>query len=339
MRKHETQREANTGSLEVELHKPATRLPREALPRIDEANTARATVDLGRDLALKGPVKGHNSILLIGEKRRLHADVGDLRGESQKETACEDDGDDGEELEDDADGAGGGLRVGHLVEAEEDDEGGDDVEGDVRCGALDRGGEGKRLPVGDGNEALPEARLRGHGNDLVGPGDVDLGEKGAGERGDDDHGAGEFGQDGLEKASSHDEGGLVEPVVHEAPPRRGTSGVSPQVTKGAPDLSRDGLLGNEGDVGPGLEQAILSLLVWRLQIDVVLGSGSNGDGTGGRLDHGQRGHDLADGIVDLRERLDEAATGLSRGKWALGRTTRQLVNLPRFKQLYKARTS
>jgi hypothetical protein len=147
--------------------------------------------------------------------------------------------------------------------------------------------------------ALPEGGLGGHGDDLVSPCGVEVGNGGAGKTADDDGLAGEAAEGGQEAAEELDgkgEGQGVECVDLETPEASPLASVGDEVLDGTADAGGDGLLADEGDGGTGLEEGLLLALGCGLLRRRDCNSGVRG------LDHAQGGDDFLEHVVELQRR-------------------------------------
>ena len=177
-------------NLNVQLQQAATSLPVETAPCIEESDLARSTEQLADNLSAKGAIEGYDGVLIVGQDGGLDADLGDYGGEAEEE-GREDGEEDGGEG---ADGEAHPLALGvlleivlvELVQAQEDRNAAGQVQADVGHGGGDSGGRGEGLPIGPAGDALPERGLRGHGDNLVCPRSVDVGNGRAGKTADED---------------------------------------------------------------------------------------------------------------------------------------------------------
>lgn len=297
--------------LDVELDEPAARLPREAAPRIQEADDAGAAEHSRHDLAAKRAVKGHDEVLVFGENGRLDADQGDDGGEAQEQRAEDADDEDGDDAHDQrcplravvlAD-----VLVLELVQPHEHADGADNVQADIGHGGLDGSGNGKSLPVLLRGDALAEGLVVWHADDLVGPRGVDVGERGAGQGSDDNGRRTKAGDDGGEDLGDEREEEGIQEVDLEASETGIAAGVGDDVLDGAANGRGDGLLVDESDGWSGLEQVLLLLLVTGF-----MGRRGDGDGCDGGLDHAEGGDDFLERVRYLETCLVRIAT-LERG--------------------------
>jgi hypothetical protein len=290
-------------NLDVQLDQAATSLPVEAAPGIEEADTASSAEQLANDLAAKGAVKRNDGILLLGQEGCLDTDLGDCGGDAEEEGGEGGEHDSGEAT----DGKAGPLAAGVLVEVlrvdlvqtEQNGDAGRQVQADVGHGGGDGGSRGKRLPGRLAGDALPEGGLGGHGDDLVSPCGVEVGNGGAGKTADDDGLAGEAAEGGEEAAEELDgkgEGQGVECVDLETPEASPLASVGDEVLDSTADAGGDGLLADEGDGGTGLEEGLLLALGCGLLRRGDCDSGVRG------LDHAQGGDDFLEHVVELQRR-------------------------------------
>lgn len=292
-------------NLDVQLDQAATSLPVEAAPGIEEADAAGSAKQLANDLAAEGAVERYDGILLLGQERGLDADLSDCGGDAEEEGGEDGEHDGGQAT----DGKAGPLAAGVLVEVlrvdlvqtEQNGDAGGQVQADVGHGGGDGGGRGKRLPGRLAGDALPEGSLGGHGDDLVSPCGVEVGNGGAGKTADDDGLAGDAAEEerckeAAEELDGKGEGQGVECVDLETPEASPLASVGDEVLDGAADAGGDGLLADEGDGGPGLEERLLLALGCGL-----LGRGDCDSGVRG-LDHAQGGDDFLEHVVELQRR-------------------------------------
>lgn len=285
--------------LNVELDEATASLPGEAAPRIQEADDASATENSGNDLAAESAVKRNNEVLVLGENRRLDADECDDGGKAEEERAHDADDEDGNNANDEGCPLGAVILTDvllvELVQAHEHANATDDVQADKGHGSFDGSRNGESLPVLLGGDALAERLVVGHADDLVCPGRVEVGERGAGQGSDENGGRTKARQDGLEDLGDGGEEEGIEEVDLDASEAGVAAGVANNVLDGAAYGRSDGLLVDEGDGGSGLEQILLLCLVAGF-----MGGGGDGDGCDRSLDHAESGHDFLERVVDLK---------------------------------------
>ena len=286
-------------ALDVELDQPATSLPVEALPGINEAHGSGATQSLGHNLSTERAVKRHGSVLVLGQDGGLDADLSDKSRHAQEERAGHGDEEKGDATADKASPHSSAVRVEFVAarllgDAEEVGEADGDVERDVRHGSSDGSREGENLPLLQTANAAPEADVAWGGDDLVGPSSVQVRGRGTSDGGDDDKAERQdAGKDGLEKLHGPAHGDGVDHLVAETPPACKLAALGDEMPDGAADRRGDGLLVDKGDGGTGLEKTLLLILGGRL-----VGVG-NGDGGGGGFNHGEYGQDIGKCVLDL----------------------------------------
>jgi hypothetical protein len=246
----------NGANLDIQFQETAASLPVEAAPRIKEVDLAGSTKELANDLAAERAVEGDDGVLLVRQDGGLNANLGDDGGDTEEE-AGEDGEDEGSE---DADGEARPLALGvllevgilELVQTEENRDTTGQVQADVGHGGRDGGRRGEGLPVRLAGDALPESGLRGHGDNLVGPCCVNVGNSCAGKTADEDGLARDAtGEERKEEAGKEVDGEGedygVKSVDLEAPEASETASVCDNVLDGGADARGNRLLANEGD--------------------------------------------------------------------------------------------
>lgn len=287
-------------ALDVGLDEPTASLPVEAPPRIHEANAAGSTEDLGNDLAAKGAVKGHNGVLVLGQERGFDTDLGNNGRHAQEEGAAYGDGDDCDPAEEErrplcAVVIAEFVALALLGETEPRDEAHGEEDRNVRHDRGNGSGEGEGLPLLTARDAVPEADVAGHGDDLVGPGGVQVGSRSAGDGGNDDSADGkETREECLEQTTDPAQRESVDHLVAESPPAGELASLAGEVADGGAHRRGDGLLVDEGDLSAGLEEAFL--LIFGGGLVVVVG---HSDGGGGSLHHGEHGEDICERVLHL----------------------------------------
>lgn len=289
-------------ALDVHLDEPATSLPVEAPPGIHEADTSGTAEDLGHGLSAKGAVERHDGVLVFRQDGSLDADLGHDSRHAEEKSG----GNGG--YEDDcaaANEAGplSGTVLGQIVvvrlltESEQRHKTHGDAEGNVGHGSGNGGGKSENLPLLTAGDAAPETDIAGGGDNLVGPGSVEVRGGGTGGGGNEEVAERDESIDTREErlAKAHDparcEG--VDDLVAETPPASESAGLVDKVANSAANGRGDGLLVDEGNGGAGLKKTLLLVLGGRL---VVVG---DGDGGGGCFDHGEHGEDIGERVLHL----------------------------------------
>lgn len=282
--------------LDVELDKAASGLPVEGPPSVEEANGTSAAQDLGHHLAGKRAVEGHNRLLVIGKQGGFDADLGHCGGKHNEETGENGNGEDGDGAQCEGGPLGaavvGKVVLTDVVKAQDHDRALGNVHGDETSGGLDSSREGKLLPAGAGGDALEEASLRRHGDDLVRPGGVQVGSQSTGNSTGEEQ-TSRYVQKRDEDGAHDGEAEVVGEVAQDTPPARKAAGLGDQVADGTADGRGDGLLVDECDGGAGLDAGFLGVL------ETGLRGGGHGDGGRGRLDHGENGDDIFQRVLQL----------------------------------------
>lgn len=297
-------------ALDVELDQPATSLPVEALPGINEAYNSSATQSLGHNLSAKRTVKRHSGVLVLGQDGSLDADLSNGGRQAQEKRASDGDEDNSDPTTEKASPLSSAV-VGEvvltrlLVEPEESDEAHGKVERGIRHGSSDGSWQGENLPLLGTRNAAPEADITRGGNDLVGPSGVQVRGGGTGEGRNENKAEGQhLGNDSLGQLHypAHGKGG--DQLVAEAPPASKLAALSDEMTDGAADGRGNGLLMDEGDGGAGLEKTLLLILGSSLIVMV-----GNGDGCGRGFDHSEYGQEICKCVLDLSASVSSAWLG------------------------------
>ena len=166
-----------------QLDKAASGLPVEAPPGIKETNDTSSTHDLANDLSAKGAIEGNDGVLVLGEQRSFDTDQGDHGREAEEKCAGDGKHNDSKNPRDETDlvctSLDGMALVSKLVELKQHEYASCEVHADIGHNGLERGGDGKSLPVGLGGDTPPEEAVGGHSDNLVCPRGVYVGEKGS----------------------------------------------------------------------------------------------------------------------------------------------------------------
>lgn len=306
----ESNEELDEGHLDVELHESPAGCTVERAPGLNEDLSGAATsgqIDVA-DNSLT--VEWHDGVLAFGQEKGLNASQGDSRRQEDGEGNKEESGGNSQEAQAREGQSSAVLVVGSIDNVlllnvwKSDGKCNDDRkdEGGLLSGSEDDAGQEQDLALLARDDAAEEGLVGRVGDHVVSPEHVDSGQR---DGGDDEHQRVAEQTESKQGAKGVGDNGVKEVVQHAdaqtsplgSPPSNAT-----QVCHCSCDLGSDGFVLDKSDLHVGLsfgreERFLLDRRIGLVGVRrrLVLDDG----GRGGRLDHGQRGHDFADGVADL----------------------------------------
>ena len=294
--------------LDIKLDQPPPAFLVKSLPCIKHANAAIAAQDLRLDLSTKGPVEGHNGLILFWKHRSLHTLEGDLGWDDNADESAAGD----EYYEDHFDQgdllhslgiAAVCLWVAKLVLNREKQTSGD-IHGSLLGDSEDSSWKEDVLGCLEGRKATVPGLGRRVRYDDVGPDHLNAAEANSCDNRDD---SAETAICGSEEAND----GAVNEVVNQGNVETAETGewaaYGAEMLDCGTELGCDRRSLDEEEFGlKFLEVLLLGLLILREKRSInfgrfILDNGLEGSSSRG-LDHGQSSHEIAIGVIDLFSR-------------------------------------